>query len=548
MASSTQPQICVLGIGAMGAAIARRLRDKGHSISIWNKTRARAEALASEEALGTCTVAATPAAAAVACTEGALVLVAVSDTASVLSILHAKDVGTALVGKVLVNLTSGNPDEGREIATAVAEVSGDRAVLLDGAYCGNPTKARTGTGQLFLSSERMDVVEEAKPVLAQLGSLAFCGGIGASRALDYAVVDLFFVNLLSFMSNAGVLEREGVAIQQVVEEVTKRLAMVPAALEMYHKRMASRDESAYRQNITVTLGTSRSYWASRLSYNAAHDIPSHLALLFIDLLDEACGGDQGPATHTSADVSRLQEVVRYSRDAVGSTLEPAPKRAKLRFQPHATPEAAVLWCAPLAACKTVHFLRHAQAVSNVAAYHYPKFSQAWEAAYMDPLFFDAELSEVGVEQCRQLGERLRTVQYELVVTSPLQRALQTATFALKNHSVPWLACDVAREYSCGRQRPCDARRCRGVQVYDFPHMDFAAVPEGEDTFLTKPESELAADARCAELLALLRQRSEASIVVVSHDGFLSRLFSKHLRWPGEVSFQNCEVRSVVLRL
>merc|ERR1712176_1095131 len=99
----------------------------------------------------------------------------------------------------------------------------------------------------------------------------------------------------------------------------KRLATVPAALEMYHERMKNRDEASYQENPTVSLTTARSYWASRMPYCQAHDDPTHLTDFMINMLDEAAGGKGGP--HTDADISRMQEVLRYSSgsDAKGSS-------------------------------------------------------------------------------------------------------------------------------------------------------------------------------------------------------------------------------------
>jgi len=115
------------------------------------------------------------------------------------------------------------------------------------------------------------------------------------------------------MSNAEALEREGVDMKQFFAEAGKRLAGIPAALEMYHQRMAVRDEEAYRTNPTVTLKTMRDFWASRLPYNEANGIPSAFPDFVVRLLDDAGGAPAG--IHAEADLSRLQELVRYGLPA-----------------------------------------------------------------------------------------------------------------------------------------------------------------------------------------------------------------------------------------
>eukprot|EP00929_Paragymnodinium_shiwhaense_P122676 TRINITY_DN95636_c0_g1_i1.p1 TRINITY_DN95636_c0_g1~~TRINITY_DN95636_c0_g1_i1.p1 ORF type:complete len:322 (+),score=44.37 TRINITY_DN95636_c0_g1_i1:146-1111(+) len=302
------PRVCVLGLGSMGRAMTRRLREQGHNVAVWNRSESKALSLAGEVSRGSCISAPTPAGAISSCSDSAVALLVLTSTANVLDVLRYDGIGKALQGRTLVNLTSGNPDDGRQVAKAVEEVAGNGCKFVDGAYCGNPTKARSGSGQLFLSSHCESVVEEASSALSDLGSVAYCGAIGSSRALDYAVVDLFFANLLSFMSNAAALEKEGVDMKQCLAEMKKRLDTVPGVLELYHERMKSRQEDAYARDVTVSLSTSKNYWASRLPYNDTNGIPSDFANLYVELLQKASGS---AGQFSESDLSRLQEAVRY---------------------------------------------------------------------------------------------------------------------------------------------------------------------------------------------------------------------------------------------
>lgn len=307
-------RVCILGLGKMGTAAARRFQEKGHVVSIWNRSRVRTNDLLAERSPSPFIVASTPADAIAACTRSAVVLLLVSSIPAACSVLRQGGVGTALKGRTLVNLVSGNPDEGREVARLVAEISDGEAKLLDGAYCGPPKQMRSGQGQLFVSGEQPKVFDDVASLLSLLGTAEFCGDIGTSRALDYAVVDLAFVNLLSFMSNAAMLEREGVDMEQFFRCATGRLANVPGSLKLHNMKMASRNESDYLANPTATLKTWRNFWASRLPYNNSHGIPSHLTNFAVQLLDDASGGMEG--THADADVTRLQEIVRHGKSSL----------------------------------------------------------------------------------------------------------------------------------------------------------------------------------------------------------------------------------------
>ena len=101
----------VLGLGAMGTALARGLLRAGHPVTVWNRTPARAEALVAEGAR----VAPDPTAAVAA---GALTVVCLLDDAAVAAVLDP--LGDDLAGAVLVNLTSGTPEQARDAAARLA--------------------------------------------------------------------------------------------------------------------------------------------------------------------------------------------------------------------------------------------------------------------------------------------------------------------------------------------------------------------------------------------------------------------------------------------
>ncbi|MCX4630034.1 NAD(P)-binding domain-containing protein [Streptomyces sp. NBC_01443] len=120
----TKHPLTLLGLGDMGTALARTWLAAGHPLTVWNRTAAKAEALAAEGAA----VAASPAEAVAANT---LVVLCLLDDASVGSVLDGID----LTGKDLVDLTTGTPAEGRRRA-AWAEARGARFV--DGGIMGTP--------------------------------------------------------------------------------------------------------------------------------------------------------------------------------------------------------------------------------------------------------------------------------------------------------------------------------------------------------------------------------------------------------------------------
>ena len=303
-----RPRVAVLGLGKMGAAAVRRLVALNYEVAVWNRTASVGEALASESSLVRVKASAREALACVA--DGGLALAVLSDTKSVEDVLATCAGLDCEPSMAVANITSGSPSDGHRVRDVVAECLGS-ATYVDGAYCGPPKAVESGTGQLFLASDAGEGGAYAanKAPLDALGDVVFCGRVGSSRALDYAVVDLAFVTYVSFASNAAMLEKEGVDTALFAREAAKRLANAPASMELAAARMArGRDDATYAADPVATLGTWRNFWASRLPYFAANCFPTTLVDFAVSILDAAGASD--PAKRAS-DVTRLQEVLKF---------------------------------------------------------------------------------------------------------------------------------------------------------------------------------------------------------------------------------------------
>ena len=293
-------RISILGVGKMGAASARRLAGLGYDVRVWNRSADKAEALA--QTMPSITVAET---ARDAVETADLCIALLSTTDAVKAVVE--DCRGLAFDAVLANLASGSPDDGRAVAAIVKEAL-PNAFYVDGAYCGPPSALEQGTGQLFVSYENGENALDARAgaALRALGVTTFCAGIGAARALDYAVVDMAFVTLMSYASNAAMLEEEGVSTEVAIKAIRRRLAAAPAALEAAAARMADRSDGAYESDPTATLATWRNFFDSRRPYLERIGASSVLPDFCISILDRAGANDM--------DVTRVQEVLRYSND------------------------------------------------------------------------------------------------------------------------------------------------------------------------------------------------------------------------------------------
>ncbi|MFF4383695.1 NAD(P)-dependent oxidoreductase [Kitasatospora sp. NPDC001547] len=120
----TKTPLTLLGLGAMGTALAEAWLAAGHPLTVWNRTAARADGLAARGA-------AVAAGVAEAVAANRLVVVCLLDDDSVLEALDGVD----LTGKDLVNLVTSTPGQAR-VRAAWAERRGAR--YLDGGIMAVP--------------------------------------------------------------------------------------------------------------------------------------------------------------------------------------------------------------------------------------------------------------------------------------------------------------------------------------------------------------------------------------------------------------------------
>ena len=154
-------RIGCIGLGHLGMAIANRLIDCGHELTVWNRTAAKASALQA-------TVAPTPAAVAEAVEQVHLCLF---DSAAVREVLTG-DHGlrtTDLRGKLLVDHTTNHFGEVLALHDLCARAG---ATYLEAPVLGSVVPAAQGRLTVLVSGSRAGF-DRAEPVLRQLGTHLF---------------------------------------------------------------------------------------------------------------------------------------------------------------------------------------------------------------------------------------------------------------------------------------------------------------------------------------------------------------------------------------
>jgi 3-hydroxyisobutyrate dehydrogenase len=162
-----------VGLGTMGAPMARRLVEAGHEVTVHNRTRAREEPLAAAGAQR----AASPREAA---TGAEAVITIVSDTPDVEAVLLGPDgvAEGAGPGTVVVDMSTISPDATRVLAGTLAERG---VTLLDAPCSGGSEGAEKGTLSIMVGGDP-EALERVRPLLAAMGStVTRVGDVGAGQ-------------------------------------------------------------------------------------------------------------------------------------------------------------------------------------------------------------------------------------------------------------------------------------------------------------------------------------------------------------------------------
>ncbi len=172
-------KIGMAGIGRMGAAIAQRLLQHGHQVTLWNRTAGKAQALIQHGA----TVAATPAALAAA---SDIILSILTDAEAITAAydgpagLLAGDVS----GKLFIEMSTVRPDTQRTLS---ARIRARSATMIDCPVGGTTGPARDGKLLGFVGGDATDLAR-ARPVLEQLcRRIEHVGPVGAGASLKLAI-------------------------------------------------------------------------------------------------------------------------------------------------------------------------------------------------------------------------------------------------------------------------------------------------------------------------------------------------------------------------
>jgi broad specificity phosphatase PhoE len=184
--------------------------------------------------------------------------------------------------------------------------------------------------------------------------------------------------------------------------------------------------------------------------------------------------------------------------------------------------------------KIIHFQRHGQGYHNLIYKVLQDNGVEIEDIYskdsvtnpfVRPEIVDSPLTELGRAQCAKQRQKLsKAINPELLIISPLHRALQTAqiTFQDFRDAVPFVAHEACREelglLTCNRRRPLSETK------REFPSIDFSLLHPMEEDHLWDPNQREDPKSKSQRIYKFLvdfvRHQPQKEIAIVGHSAWL----------------------------
>ncbi len=221
MTSTDSTAVTVLGLGAMGRALAEQLVDAGRTTTVWNRSAGKAADLAARGAEVADTVDDAIAA-------GPLVVACLLDHDAVHEVLDP--VAASLAGRTLVNLTTTTPAQAREIGSWATAHGADH---LDGGIMAVPEMIG-GPGAALLYSGTPGAFARHQAVLDLWGTSTDLGpDHGMASLYDLALLSGMYTMFAGFFHGAAMVGSEGVTATEFAAWSAPFLAAMTGAFAEY---------------------------------------------------------------------------------------------------------------------------------------------------------------------------------------------------------------------------------------------------------------------------------------------------------------------------
>lgn len=212
-------KIGFVGLGVMGAGIVSRLLAAGHTVTGWNRTKSKVEALLNEGM----NWAESPREAA---SHSEFAFSIVTDAAAVHNVALGSDGIIAGLPKngIYLDMSTIAPDASRAVASEFKKAG---LIMLDAPISGSTVTLAAGKASIMVGGDRK-AFERVQPVLLDIGAKAnYIGENGMAAQMKLAINLVLMVEVIAFGEGIALAEKGGVAREVAVEAMLNSVAASP---------------------------------------------------------------------------------------------------------------------------------------------------------------------------------------------------------------------------------------------------------------------------------------------------------------------------------
>jgi 3-hydroxyisobutyrate dehydrogenase len=224
--------VAVLGLGAMGRAIAHRLMGAGHGLTVWNRTPGKDEELVAAGARR----AATPGE---AVREAEVVITMVTDPPALEEVLFGSEGAGPAISEMatLVEMSTVGPTAIAAIVERLAPVA-----VLDAPVLGSVPSVETGKLVILAGGDR-DVFDRHAEILSILGTPVYLGPSGSGAWLKLVNNAASTATLVALGELLALSDRAGLEIDAVLGGL--EVGPLASLIERWRPRLKGEDQSSY---------------------------------------------------------------------------------------------------------------------------------------------------------------------------------------------------------------------------------------------------------------------------------------------------------------
>jgi 3-hydroxyisobutyrate dehydrogenase len=223
--------ISLIGLGKMGAAMARRLIETGHALTVYNRTAEKAAPLA---ALG----AKVGAGAGAAIAASPVTVLMLADAAAIMDTLFpAAGPGPALAGRTVIQMGTISPEQSMEFQSKVEAAGGS---YVEAPVLGGPPEAEKGRLHVLVGGTKGQFAQW-RPVFDALSAAPLhVGPVGRAAAFKLALNQILAAEAMAFAYGLAVVRRNGIEVDRFME-ILRTSTLYAPQFEKKLDKMLSRE-------------------------------------------------------------------------------------------------------------------------------------------------------------------------------------------------------------------------------------------------------------------------------------------------------------------